>query len=64
MEMRFQSKEESNRQQQAEFLKLSPAERFQAFLELSRRVLQFPTNAEPDDARPNKNFVLEQKPGE
>lgn len=60
--MRFQSKEESNRQQQAEFLKLTPAERFQAFLELSRRVMEFPTKAEPDEQKSGKNFVLQQKP--
>lgn len=38
MEIRFQTKEESNRQQQEEFLNLSGANRFFRFLELSRAI--------------------------
>lgn len=60
MEMRFQSKEESNRMQEEEFLKLSGAERFFAFLELSRAVMrQFPQQAEKDLSK--THFVLERK---
>lgn len=38
MQIRFQSKEESKRQQQEAFLKLSGAERFIHFLALSRAI--------------------------
>ena len=38
MQIRFQSKEESKRQQREAFLKLSGAERFMRFLELSRAI--------------------------
>ena len=34
MEINFRSKEESNEIQQAEFLKLTPVERFYAFMDL------------------------------
>ncbi len=47
--MRFQSKDESNRMQEEEFLRLSGAERFFAFVELSRAVLKrFPQRAEKE----------------
>ena len=36
VEVKFQTKEESNRQQQKEFLSLSGSERFFRFLQLSR----------------------------
>jgi len=42
MEIRFQTKEESNRQQYEEFLKLSKVERFYSFLRLSERMSKFP----------------------
>jgi hypothetical protein len=38
MQIRFQSKEESKRQQREAFLKLSGAERFMQFLALSRAI--------------------------
>ena len=38
MKVKFQSKEESKKQQQQEFLKLSGAERFFRFLEMSRAI--------------------------
>ncbi|TDO84015.1 hypothetical protein EV143_101460 [Flavobacterium chryseum] len=38
MEIRFQTKEESNKQQQEDFLKLSKTERFYSFLRLSERI--------------------------
>jgi len=58
MKITFQTKEESNRLQEAEFLALSPAERFFRFLWLSRRMKQFPTKAKEED---NGNFVIEKK---
>ena len=62
MEMRFQSKEESNRQQEEEFLKLSGAERFFAFLELSRAVMrQFPDKDEYTKDLSETHFVIERK---
>lgn len=59
MEVRFLTKEESNRLRQEEFLKLSPAERVMSFFALSRRILKFPTNATTD--RKKNNFVLKKK---
>ena len=38
MEVKFQTKAESKKQQQEEFLKLSGGERFMRFLELSRAI--------------------------
>ena len=38
MEVKFQTKEESNRQQRKEFLSLSKSERFFRFLQLSRAI--------------------------
>jgi len=58
MKISFQTIEESNRLQEAEFLALSPAERFFRFLWLSRRVKQFPTKAKEEE---NGNFVIEKK---
>ncbi|SFT85701.1 hypothetical protein SAMN04489724_2357 [Algoriphagus locisalis] len=59
MEIRFITKEESTKDRQEEFLKLSPAERVMSFFELSRRILRFPTNATADSKQ--KNFVLRKK---
>ncbi len=42
MKITFQTKEESKRKQQEEFLKLTPGERVLAFFELSRRMKDFP----------------------
>jgi len=61
MEIRFLTKEESKKQQLEDFLKLSGAERFRRFLELSRMILKkFPTKAIEKE---NNNFVLEKKNG-
>ena len=49
MEIIFQSKEDSNRKQEEEFLKLSPMERFYRFLKLSqasKRLFPFESNIE------------------
>ncbi|MFT6716671.1 MAG: hypothetical protein ACJA0Q_001318 [Saprospiraceae bacterium] len=40
--IKFQSKEESNQEQQAAFLALSPVERFYRFLELMVQMKNFP----------------------
>lgn len=53
------TKGESNKLRQEEFLKLSPAERVMSFFELSRRILKFPTNLNPDSKK--NNFVLKKK---
>ncbi|UTW65514.1 hypothetical protein KFE94_12730 [bacterium SCSIO 12643] len=42
MEIRFQTKEESNTSQEQEFLKLTGIERFYAFLNLSYRLRNLP----------------------
>ena len=42
MEVRFQTKEESNNQQQADFLKLSKVERVYSFWRLMERMSHFP----------------------
>lgn len=56
MEIRFQTKEESNRQQQEDFLKLSKIERIYSFLRLMERVNQFPVK---NKANKNKdNFLI------
>lgn len=55
MEINFRTKEESNRLRQEEFLKLSPEERFYAFLELSERMKDFPTKA---PVKKNDNFII------
>lgn len=42
VEIRFQTKKESNKQQQEDFLKLSKTEKFYSFLRLSERISKFP----------------------
>ena len=42
MKVTFQTKAESKRKQQEEFLKLSPGERVLAYFKLSRRMKDFP----------------------
>lgn len=61
MEIRFLTKEESKKEQLEAFLKLSGAERFYSFLELSRTILKkFPTQITEKETN---NFVLEKKNG-
>ena len=51
MEIIFQSKEESNRKQEEEFLKLSPMDRFYRFLKLaeaSKRLFPFKSKVEKE----------------
>ncbi|WP_343696010.1 hypothetical protein [Flavobacterium sp.] len=59
MEIRFQTKEESNKQQQEEFLKLSKAERFYSFLRLSERMSRFPVKNKIDKNKDNFQIVIE-----
>lgn len=59
MEIRFQTKEESNKQQQEAFLKLSGVERVYAFWRLMERVNRFPVKNKKE-AHTN-NFIIELK---
>ena len=59
MEIRFQTKEESNRQQQEEFLKLSKTERFYSFLRLSERISKFPVKNKVDKNKDNFQIVID-----
>lgn len=56
MEIRFQTKEESNQQQQEDFLKLSGAERVFSFLRLSVQLKKFPTKIKPGKT---SNFIIQ-----
>ncbi len=58
MELRFNTKEESNLQREKEFLTLLPHERFIRFLKLSRRVLRFKTSEDLESKKEDKNFVI------
>ncbi|WP_205623560.1 hypothetical protein [Anditalea andensis] len=55
MEVRFQTKEESNLQQREAFLKLSPIDRFYSFLVLSERLNDFPTKYQP---KVSEKFII------
>ena len=61
MEIRFQTKEESNRQQQEEFLKLSKIERIYSFLRLSERISKFPVKNKIDKNKDNFLIVIKSK---
>lgn len=61
MEIRFQTKEESNKQQQEHFLKLSKVERFYSFLRLSERMSKFPVKNKIDKNKDNFLIVIERK---
>ncbi|WP_428223741.1 hypothetical protein [Flavobacterium sp.] len=56
MQVTFQTKEESNRQQREAFLKLSGAERVFAFIELSKQINAFPTKHKPEKSN---NFIID-----
>lgn len=58
MNLEFRTKEESNREQEKEFLALSGWERVQRFLELSRKVKRFKTKKKSDDSKKD-NFVID-----
>ena len=57
MELKFNTKETSKREQEEAFLRLSPSERFQRFLELSAQMALFEHRNTED--RHKNNFVLE-----
>lgn len=61
MEINFRTKEESNKIQQKEFLKLSPAERIYSFLDLMFKMKKFPTMHEKDISN-NFLIVIEDEP--
>lgn len=55
MEIKFQTKEESNKKQLEDFLKLSGAERIYLFLKLSTEMKKFPTKQKTDKS---SNFII------
>lgn len=59
MEIRFQTKEQSNRQRQEEFLKLSKVERIYSFLRLSERISKFPVKNKIDKNKDNFQIVID-----
>ncbi|KIQ23114.1 hypothetical protein RT99_04425 [Flavobacterium sp. MEB061] len=61
MEIRFQTKEESNKQQQEDFLKLSKIERVYSFLRLSERISKFPVKNKIDKNKDNFLIVIKSK---
>lgn len=60
MEIRFQTKEESNKLQQEDFLKLSKTERVYAFFRLMEQVSRFPVKNRQDKNK--DNFLILIKP--
>ena len=56
MEIKFTSKEESNRLQELEFLALSPVERVLRFFQLSQQINLLPTVSPKKDS---SNFIIE-----
>jgi hypothetical protein len=58
MEIKFQTKEESNKQQQEAFLKLSKAERIYSFLHLMERVDQFPVKNKTEKNKDNFQIII------
>lgn len=55
MEIRFQTKEVSNKKQLESFLKLSKIERFYSFLNLMHKVNQYPNKVKEDKSA---NFLI------
>lgn len=56
MEINFRTKEESNRIQREEFLKLSPVERIYSFFDLMYKMKKFPVRNTEDKS---DNFLIE-----
>ncbi|HEU4496434.1 MAG TPA: hypothetical protein VFR70_05230 [Flavobacterium sp.] len=54
MEIKFQTKEESNKKQAEDFLKLSGQERIYSFLRLMEEIGRFPSKAETEKS----NFII------
>ena len=61
MEIRFQTKQESNKRQQEDFLKLSKVERIYSFLRLMERVNQFPVKNKVNKNKDNFLIVIKSK---
>jgi hypothetical protein len=61
MELRFQTKEESNQLQQDEFLKLSKVERLYAFFQLMEQMSKFPVKNKEDKNKDNFVIVINTK---
>ena len=61
MELRFQTKEESNQLQQDEFLKLSKVERLYAFFRLMEQMSKFPIQNKEDKNKDNFVIVINTK---
>lgn len=61
MELRFQTKEESNQLQQDEFLKLSKIERLYAFFRLMEQMSKFPVQIKEDKNKDNFVIVINTK---
>nr|WP_315223529.1 hypothetical protein [uncultured Flavobacterium sp.] len=59
MEIRFQTKQESNKRQQEDFLKLSKVERIYSFLRLMERVNQFPVKNKVNKNKDNFLIVID-----
>jgi hypothetical protein len=57
MKIKFQTKEESNQQQEQAFLALAPYERVQRFFELVKQMKRFKVNSRESDSKTN-NFVI------
>jgi hypothetical protein len=57
MEIKSQTKEDSNREQREAFLKLAPKDRFYAFLDLCENLKKFPVKLRRANAP--ENFVIE-----
>ena len=55
MEIKFRTKEESNKLQREDFLKLSPVDRFYTFLNLMYLLKDYPTKK---PKKKNNNFIL------
>lgn len=61
MEIRLQTKEESNKQQREDFLKLSKIERVYSFLRLSERISKFPVKNKVDKNKDNFLIVIKEE---
>lgn len=56
MEIKFQTKEESKKEQREAFLKLEPRERFYSFLDLCENMIKFP--AKTTTKISPENFII------
>jgi hypothetical protein len=56
MQIQFQTKEQSNQQQLIEFIKLPKYLRFFVFVELSKKINNFPSK---NKVKNNTNFVID-----